>query len=41
MFRKMLGLSEVTWKDKKVPLPEEGKLSSTDTKQTTLSDFLK
>jgi uncharacterized protein YecE (DUF72 family) len=42
MFRKMLGLSEVTWKDKKVPLTEEDKLlSSTDSKQTTLSDFLK
>jgi hypothetical protein len=24
---------EVTWKDKKIPLTEEGKLSSTDTKQ--------
>jgi uncharacterized protein YecE (DUF72 family) len=41
MFRKMVGLEEVTWKDKKIPLTEEGKLSSTDSKQTTLSDFLK
>jgi len=43
MFRKMIGLEEATWKDKKVPLTEENKSSSlsTDTKQTTLSDFLK
>jgi uncharacterized protein YecE (DUF72 family) len=41
MFRKMVGLEEVTWKDKKISLTEEGKLSSTDTKQTTLADFLK
>jgi len=41
MFRKMVGLEEVTWKDKKIPLTEVGKLSSTDSKQTTLSDFLK
>jgi uncharacterized protein YecE (DUF72 family) len=41
MFRKMIGLEEATWKDKKVPLTEENKSSSlsTDTKQTTLSDF--
>jgi hypothetical protein len=39
MFRKMVDLEEVTWKDKKIPLTEEGKLSSTDSKQTTLSDF--
>ena len=38
MFRKILGLEEVTWKDKKVPPTEEGKLSF-DSKQTTLSDF--
>jgi uncharacterized protein YecE (DUF72 family) len=38
-FRKMVGLEEATWKNKKVPLTEEGKLSSIDTKQTTLSDF--
>jgi len=38
MFRKMIGLEEATWKDKKVPLTEENKSSSfsTDTKQTTL-----
>jgi hypothetical protein len=43
MFRKMIGLEEATWKDKKVHLTEENKSSSlsTDTKQTTLSDFLK
>ena len=43
MFRKMIGFEEATWKDKKVPLTEENKSSSfsTDTKQTTLSDFLK
>lgn len=42
MFRKMLGLSEVTWKDKKVTLTEEEIfLTSTDSKQTTFSDFLK
>ncbi len=43
MFRKMVGLEEVTWKDWKVPLTEENRSSSlsTDTKQTTLSDFLK
>jgi hypothetical protein len=40
MFRRMVDL-EVTWKDRKIPLTEEGKLSSTDSKQTTLSDFLK
>jgi len=41
MFRNMVGLEEVTWKDKKIPLTEDGKLSSADSKQTTLSDFLK
>jgi uncharacterized protein YecE (DUF72 family) len=41
VFRKMVGLTEATWKDRKVPLTKEDKLSSTDTKQTTLSDFLK
>jgi hypothetical protein len=34
----MVGLEEVTWKDKKIPLTEESKFS-TDSKQTTLSDF--
>jgi hypothetical protein len=36
MFRKMVGLEEVTWKDKKVPSTKVNKLSSTNTKQTTL-----
>jgi hypothetical protein len=40
IFRKMLGLEEATWKNKKVPLTKENKSSSsTYTKQTTLSDF--
>jgi uncharacterized protein YecE (DUF72 family) len=39
MFRKMVGLEEVTWKDKKVPSTKDNKLSSINTKQTTLSDF--
>jgi hypothetical protein len=39
MLRKMIGLEEVTWKDKKVPSTKVNKLSSTNTKQTTLSDF--
>jgi len=38
-LRKMLDLSEVTWKDVKVPQTEEG--VSSNTKQTNLSDFLK
>ena len=38
-FRKMLDLSEVTWKDVKVPHTVEG--SHNNSKQTTLSDFLK
>jgi hypothetical protein len=29
----------VTWKDKKVPSTKDNKLSSINTKQTTLSDF--
>ena len=38
-FRKMLDLSEVTWnKDVEVPKTEG---ASYDTKQTSLSDFLK
>jgi uncharacterized protein YecE (DUF72 family) len=41
IFRKMVGLTEMTWKDKKVPLSKEDKLLSTGTKQTALSDFLK
>jgi hypothetical protein len=38
-FRKMLDLSEVTWNDVEVPRTEEG--VSGNTKQTSLSDFLK
>ena len=38
-FRKMLDLSEVTWNDVKVPHTEETK--TRNTKQTSLSDFLK
>jgi len=37
-FRKMLDLSEVTWNDVKVPQTER---ASGNTKQTSLSDFLK
>jgi hypothetical protein len=38
-FRKMLDLSEVTWNDVRVPQTEEG--VSGNTKQTSISDFLK
>jgi hypothetical protein len=38
-FRKMLDLSEVTWNGVKVPQDEEG--ISSNTKQTSLSDYLK
>jgi hypothetical protein len=38
-FRKMLDLSEVTWNNIPVSKTEESGLSS-NTKQTTLSDFL-
>ena len=38
-FRKMLDLSEVTWND--VMIPNVGKNASGNTKQTSLSDFLK
>jgi len=41
IFRKIIGLEEVTWQDKKMPLTEEDNLSPTGTKQNTLSDFLK
>jgi hypothetical protein len=38
-FRKMLNLSEVTWND--VVISNTGENSSRDTRQTSLSDFLK
>ena len=38
-FRKMLDLSEVTWND--VEIPNVGENASGNTKQTSLSDFLK
>ena len=37
--RKMLDLSEVTWND--VVIPNTGENASRNTKQTSLSDFLK
>ena len=39
-FRKMLDLSEVIWNDIQVPRAEGGVLSG-NTKQTSISDFLK
>ena len=39
-FRKMLDLSEVTWKEN-VEIPDTGARTSSNTKQTSLSDFLK
>ena len=39
-FRKMLDLSEVTWNDVKMS-QAKGEVLSSNTKQTTLSDFLK
>lgn len=39
VFRRLLGLSEATWKDKGVSLVEEKQHKSLPTKQTTLSDF--
>lgn len=39
VFRRLLGLSEATWKDKEVSLVEEKQHKSLPTKQTTLSDF--
>ena len=38
-FRKMLDLSEVTWDN--VVIPNTGENASRNTKQTSLSDFLK
>ncbi|MGC2599242.1 MAG: hypothetical protein WA395_14070, partial [Nitrososphaeraceae archaeon] len=38
-FRKMLDLSEVTWND--VEIPNTGERVSSNTKQSSLSDFLK
>ena len=38
-FRKILDLSEVTWND--VVIPNVGENASGNTKQTSLSDFLK
>ena len=38
-FRKMLDLSEVIWND--VEIPHTGKNASSNTKQSSLSDFLK
>ena len=38
-FRKMLDLSEVTWEN--VEIPDTGMRTSSNTKQTSLSDFLK
>jgi uncharacterized protein YecE (DUF72 family) len=38
-FRKMLNLSDVTWNN--VKLPQDEKRISINTKQTSLSDFLK
>jgi uncharacterized protein YecE (DUF72 family) len=39
VFRRLLGLSEATWKDKEVSLVEEKQHKSLPTKQTKLSDF--
>ncbi len=39
VFRRLLGLSEATWKDKEVSLVDEKQHKSLPTKQTTLSDF--
>jgi uncharacterized protein YecE (DUF72 family) len=39
VFRRLLGLSEATWKDKEVSLVEEKQHKSLPTKQTALSDF--
>ena len=39
VFRRLLGISEATWKDKEVSLVEEKQHKSLPTKQTTLSDF--
>jgi uncharacterized protein YecE (DUF72 family) len=39
VFRRLLGLSEATWKDKEVSLVEEKQHKSLPAKQTTLSDF--
>ena len=39
VFRRLLGLSEATWKDTEVSLVEEKQHKSLPTKQTTLSDF--
>jgi hypothetical protein len=33
IFRKIIGLEEVTWQDKKVPLTEEDNVAPTGTKQ--------
>ncbi|MGA9845146.1 MAG: hypothetical protein WBP64_01980 [Nitrososphaeraceae archaeon] len=38
-FRKMLDLSEVTWNG--IQVPQSGETLSNNTKQTSLSDFLK
>jgi hypothetical protein len=38
-FRKMLDLSKVTWND--VKMPKTGERAPQNTKQTSLSDFLK
>jgi len=35
MFKNIVGLEEATWKVKKVPLSQESKLSTTNTKPTT------
>jgi hypothetical protein len=35
MFKNIVGLDEATWKVKKVPLTQESKLSTTNTKATT------
>ena len=40
-FRKMLDLSEVTWDEVEVSQTGEKEALSSNTKQTTLSDFLK
>ena len=40
-FRKMLDLSEVTWNDVRVPQADQADQVFHDTKQTSLSDFLK
>ena len=39
VFRRLLGLSEATWKDKEVSLVEEKQHKSLPAKQTSLSDF--